>query len=65
MVLCVCFAPLTADCHVPLSLWPGLTDAADHWRCFLLNHGGLLPRHLREPPDALGAGAGKVRRKRK
>jgi len=42
----------------------GLTDAADHWRCFLLNHGGLLPRHLRGKP-VLGAGNGKVRRKRK
>jgi hypothetical protein len=72
-VLCACFAPWPSIVtflslslfSLFLSLATGSTDAADHWRCFLLNHGGLLPRHLRGKPDALGAGAAKVRRKRK
>lgn len=42
----------------------GKTDAAEYWRCFLLYHGGLLPKRLRKIEE-LSTGSIKLRRKKK
>jgi hypothetical protein len=43
----------------------GNSDGAMHWRCFLFQHGGLIPKTLRGASVAVGSGGKKIRRKRK